>query len=700
MKDSVWDFFDKIESIDCLFKRILHFFMEQTDPFPEKDWKFDRFFYQGQIRSMAICKKKVIFGNTEIVCGYYCRKDRPSDAKHLCTFNRITNYFNDTYRTTPLELAFFNMIVRSNMSFSAAVSNQMFYFIQYLIRVGQNSVLDKIQHNPNITVPSPLNIFPQISRQTLSRNFQRAADSIRHTILQMFKKFRYVCLAIDAGKINGNPILDVTIVNSFCSAKPLLYRAFKNFNGTSDQYIANIKSVIQDLDLLSISVTSIVGDNLPAQKNAFDSNSPISMQRQNPKTIFSQQFWFSCICHTISLALDDAYESVDFLNELNTSTMLITKILRSKPMVSVLGIVCPSFCETRWSNEYDIYTWILKNHAKIEETFLNPPEIIFPYLQKIPDFPKFFYCYIPRYIKILTPISDLITYLEGDHTPACFTYPSVVECKKRLAEIIEQNDDENLSKAASYIYEQINARLNSHYSFLKLKVLYYLTPEGREDARKTVYSDLIESPDSNHDAINNVHIINDTREEIEKLIMKFDPTDLKYSRMAAVFNNIDPQADDPNYESEDESYELIDFPINLEDDYDGSIDQTCIYFKCITDIAENYYRSQTDNEDEIKAYGNRIGDSFVSWIIDPLPERELESMYSRNPYQYWTTAKQYENLTEFSEFVLRLLPTVASEATVERKLWKQRVITPSDRYSMSEETQLNRITIADYSNAT
>ena len=92
--------------------------------------------------------------------------------------------------------------------------------------------------------------------------------------------------------------------------------------------------------------------------------------------------------------------------------------------------------------------------------------------------------------------------------------------------------------------------------------------------------------------------------------------------------------------------------------------------------------------------------SFVSWIIDPIEPRTLCNWYERSPYQFWTNARQYDNLSEFSEFVLRLLPTVASEATVERKLWRQRVITPSDRFSMSEETQINRVTITDHMNTT
>ena len=53
--------------------------------------------------------------------------------------------------------------------------------------------------------------------------------------------------------------------------------------------------------------------------------------------------------------------------------------------------------------------------------------------------------------------------------------------------------------------------------------------------------------------------------------------------------------------------------------------------------------------------------------------------------------KKDSKLGEFAEFILRFLPTVASEATVERKLWRQRVVNPFDSFSLSEETQINRV---------
>lgn len=671
--------------------------MNLTNLFPEKDWEITRMLYQGQMRSVALCKKKIKFGDQEMTCNYPCRTDRLNERNHLCTFNRITNYFGDTYETTTCDLLFFNMLVRTNISFSAAVSDEVYNFAYYLIRLGQKSVLEHLPH-PNITIASPQKLFPQISRQTLSRNFARAASLIKTKILETLRNFGNVCLAIDAGKINGNPILDVTVVHAFSPSKPLLFRAFKEFNGSTEDYIEKVKNVIDALNDMSIKVTSIVGDNVPAQKQAFN-HSEISMQKKYPKTIYSIPIWFSCICHTISLMLDDVFESIDFLTELNSSTKNITKIFRSKPVVSALGVVCTSFCETRWTNEYDIYTWLMKHFDIIEKTFMNPPLNIHPYLLKIPRFPVIFYNYIPRYITVLTPVRDLITFLEGDRTPACFIYPSIQECKERLNEIISA-DDEHLPKIAKALLLILDERLKSHYSLMMLKVLFFLTPEGREEARKTVFSKLIVVPDSYHPEPTKTRLTSDTRAAVQTLINNFNPSDAKLVQMSQVFSNIGVQPEMLNFEADDEFFELSDFDISKTDEFTGNPNEDAIYTECITKMAEDYYRSISDDQNEILSYGCRIALSFNSWIVDPIEPRTLCNWYARNPYQFWTNAHQYNNLSEFSEFVLRLLPTIASEATVERKLWRQRVITPADRFSMSEETQLNRVTITEHMNTT
>ena len=67
---------------------------------------------------------------------------------------------------------------------------------------------------------------------------------------------------------------------------------------------------------------------------------------------------------------------------------------------------------------------------------------------------------------------------------------------------------------AAKLKEQLNIRLESHYGLMKLKVLYYLTPEGREDARNTTFSDLIQEPDIIHDDPQKTQYINSSSDII------------------------------------------------------------------------------------------------------------------------------------------------------------------------------------------
>lgn len=665
--------------------------MNRQDHFPESQWDHFRMFYQGQVRTMCRCKKKITFGATVIKCEYICRQDRPNDANHLCTFNTIRKFFNNSTNISRTEKMFFNFIVKSNISFSSAVSDTIFQFFHTLIRIGQNSILERLPKNMVVQYPSPQILFPLISRRTLSRNFNKAADQIRHERLMNFKKLQYVCLAIDAGIINKMPILDITIVHAFSYLKPLLYHAFRNFSGTTFDYIEKVKSVIQELDEMSITVTAIVGDNLPAQRQAFN-HSINSMQKNNKLTIYAKPIWFSCLCHTISLALDDTFTEIEYLDNLQESTKLITKILRTKPMVASLGVICPPFCETRWTNQYDIFKWLLTNHKTIEESFLNPPPSIIDYLLRMPQFPILFYQSIPDYIQLLTPIRDLITFLEGDRTPACYAYPAIEICKSRLFDM-SSNANQTLASCSAKLIEMLESRLNSHYSMKILKVLYYLIPKGRDHARETVFSAMIVQEDSQHTDTESNLTVNDSREIVNSLIEKFDATEEKYFKMEEIFSNLQDSGKEISLDSEEPDIEISDTEIDF-DECQDNLDQSIVLTQCISDIAEKYSSSFTSDEKEISNYGDRISSMFISWIIDPL-HRSLGSWYGRSPYQFWKAAQEIPEYSEFADFVLRLLPIIASEATVERKLYRQRVITPPDRFSTNEQTQLNRIIIAD-----
>ena len=82
--------------------------------------------------------------------------------------------------------------------------------------------------------------------------------------------------------------------------------------------------------------------------------------------------------------------------------------------------------------------------------------------------------------------------------------------------------------------------------------------------------------------------------------------------------------------------------------------------------------------------------------MDDIRSPLLLQFLHRNPMDFWRVCLDNGFFPTLSDFSLKLLPTVASEATVERKLWRQRVISPPDRSSNSEITELNRVLPNDY----
>lgn len=311
----------------------------------------------------------------------------------------------------------------------------------------------------------------------------------------------------------------------------------------------------------------------------------------------------------------------------------------------------------------------MTNFQIIEDVFKNPPPQIHAYLKEIPQFPFFFYNTIPKYLRILTPLHDLITFLEGDRTPACLAYPAIQEFITRISDFIQDDDEEfdDISVLAAKLKDQLNIRLESHYGLMKLKVLYYLTPEGREDARNTTFSDLIQEPDIIHDDPQKTQYINSSSDIINYSYQILIHQKKKYIEMQQVFDNIFANATEGyvKLESDDDDYSIEDEEIEQFDETKDNNTQLAAFTQCITEIAENYYCSISDDDKMIEKYGNEMAKCFISWIIDPLPSRDLALWYGRSPYQFWTYSKNANFYEDFSDFVLRLLPTIASEAKVE-----------------------------------
>ena len=64
-------------------------------------------------------------------------------------------------------------------------------------------------------------------------------------------------------------------------------------------------------------------------------------------------------------------------------------------------------------------------------------------------------------------------------------------------------------------------------------------------------------------------------------------------------------------------------------------------------------------------------------------------------YQVLEAAKQENYLAKLASFDLMLLPLAGSEASVERGLWGQKIISPPERSSNSEITELDRVMLTE-----
>ena len=659
--------------------------------FPSNKWERVRVFSQGQVRSMFRCKKTLVIGNSVVQCKYICRSDRPKEATHTCSFDGIDSYFERESQFSDLQKSIYAFIANSNISFSAVASPSFVELIHRAIKEGQESVLKQFGNNLSINYLPPEKIYHRESRQTIARKFNEYAQQRKNQRLSLFKSLKYASLAIDAGKINGLPILDITIVNSFSSIKPLLVRAIRFFSGTTEEYIEKVSNVIQELHKKGIIISSIVGDNLRAQKSAFNGDS--SMQANNPKTFLAKPIWFSCICHTISLAIHDAINENQNLHFIHYFISDLSRLMRSKPMVSSLGILCPDYCSTRWTIEYDILYWVISHFRRIEEVFLNPPPNILPYLLKMIDFPNLLYINAPIYLRIFGPVRDLITFLEGDNSPAVYVFPIIEDFTIRMKKLIDDNPE--YENDINSILNNISNRLNMNYSFFLLRVLFYLTPSGRDHARMTVFNHLLgEIPDRKPNSAPTIINPIDSSKKIDELIACLNPSQEKINSMTEVFSKIQDNedlCDAHNNEEED----IIEEEFEHEEERMCDLQEISEYLNCIYEIAIKYsYSFSSDKEEQIR-YADRMVESFMNWILNPITDLSLTVLYNRDAPTFWREAKKHNEYKKFASFVLRILPKPASEATVERNLWRQRVVTPPDRSSSSETTQLNRVLLCE-----
>ena len=140
----------------------------------------------------------------------------------------------------------------------------------------------------------------------------------------------YSSISLDAGTINGVPILDIVLLNPFKPVKPVILRAEANFSGKAKDYRIIVEKKTSKIirDNKSFKITVIVGDNLKAQRSALD--------EKNAKSIHNYEKYTKHIIHAI-LWHSSSYRSTtlgftDFSNDKSYFCELILLYTKNVPI--------------------------------------------------------------------------------------------------------------------------------------------------------------------------------------------------------------------------------------------------------------------------------------------------------------------------------------------------------------------------------
>lgn len=643
----------------------------------------------AQYRYWFICK----------ICGIKFRVDNKNCiAEHKCKDQEkqgtITSYFTGIDNT---KLIFYKMICKTNISLRAAASYELKKFSRYIFIKGQQSILTQLnpQIRSNIRVPDFNEVIPWESRQTLAKNIISAAKTLKDVTFSNLKPFKYISFCLDGGSINAVPLLDIIIQNPFFTGKPLLIEARSRFDGLRNTYIKIIKSVLLNkVSKYSFIIASFNGDNLAAQKAAFNERSDSILQQNELKNICRGALYFPCVCHVSALGFNDCISGTQ-LSDIQDDLRSICKMFRAKPIQQYFETICPPFCPTRWTNCFTIAEWLLNNRKSIFELFKEPNKAVKGFMKQNPTFPNIFLNYIPIFYSMLYCYNEFIAALEGDHVPAAFIWPLFQSFKEESTRILSVADTLGINCRIwiTDLIDCISKRLASAYGAPLLKFLWYLTPSGRIDGRKEMRENGIEIGSEPIDDMLNelerpsIHIDCDRF----KMYLTESITDLNSNKdvLEASFNHITDYEGHSDGEYEEE---LEEEALGLSETSNGYEELDCT----ITSIYEYIEkRAREIAESAPQEYCLSIVSYYRQWITDPIEKAWNLDLYRRSAWHYWKEIRVHsKEWTGFSDFALRHLAIVSNSASCERAFWREARQKPANRFQTSDDLLMARVLLS------
>ena len=268
-------------------------------------------------------------------------------------------------------------------------------------------------------------------RTSFQERFICVAKMHKDLWLKEFKKEESVGVAIDAGKLGKRSYLTSSIMCATSQLKPMPLETFPNFTGTKVAYEHALSHITDFLKrFYQIDVAGFVADNLRVQWSALASvleNAP-------------EHLAIPCGCHTFHLCLNDARKLCPKFDKFCQNVELFSKIFSSKPVASRLGGGCPTVCLTRWTNLYDIASWIVFHVESIVDFLVSADVREVPEIHEhIEGIVKVLFVYAPSLVSFLTAFKLLSQKLESDNIMIAQVFPYTLSALISTQEVMHQD---------------------------------------------------------------------------------------------------------------------------------------------------------------------------------------------------------------------------------------------------------------------
>lgn len=633
---------------------------------------------------------------------------------HFCSKARQLSLMD---RAKPMiEYSHYNFVADAHLSMSQATSNAFYSFFNSAFTSGYNALIQaNPQINRNLHIPKPEDFYKPIQRCQFTSNFNNYAELIEKKCLQTFSRQKYCSLALDAGKVNSIPMLALCLSNPFNNNGALLYKIVFYFGGNANDYQNEVLDILRELKTKNIIISSFIGDNLPAQTRALKWNIDGAIQKISDDPYVQTIEWMSCCCHTTALGFDDMTTSIETLSDFQNKLSKTVKFFRTKTVSSKINVICPSFRPTRWTNFSDIMIFFI-NKAEIITVFLvNNQHLVQKYLKQIYpteiNFETFIFKDIPSLYWMLIPYKYFINLIEADSFPASYLYPMFENFCSLLMQTAEKASEIGDNFAVTYadsLISSIKLRFENIYSQRFLKMLWFLTPAGRIQAREEYgdQSDLY-SPDANLICCDLPQLNIDTK-KIQKDILDFVTKskerieEIKKAKNRPIAN--DEDLDYTEVEKDHVEYEKADIGIANQEVYTSTLEEieNLVYekaLKLIPTLDLNQKSLILEVCKDINEYPNLILDEFHNWILNGITSPAIIRIYKFNPWCFWQECLHMNpNKQIFGHFCLRYLAITASSACCERSFHDINQEMTPERMRTSETLLRHRINVRKHQN--